>query len=103
MLFLLALCLGLASGQEVTQDVLDNINTPNAELALDDAFRCGLFFPDPKDKSADKSALPFLNLYIFNATFDAKSECDAGTPNTKRYNDFCAKVVRDLIFLGTSR
>ena len=96
MLLLLALCLGLASGQEVTQDVLDNINVPNAELTLDEAFRCGLFFPDPKDKSPDKSALPFLNLYIFNATFDAKAECDAGTPNTKRYNDFCAQVVRDL-------
>ena len=96
MLFLLlALCLGIASGQEVTQDVLDNINTPSANLALDDAFRCGLFFPDPNDKSPDKSALPFLNLYIFNATFDAKAECDAGTPNTKRYNDFCGKVVRN--------
>merc|ERR1719201_1886926 len=30
--------------------------------------------------------------YIFNATFDAKSECESGTPNVKRYNDFCAQV-----------
>ena len=133
-----------------------------------DSFRCGLFFPDPADKSPDKSALPYLNLYkekhsfrkistnridaptitranlnanlyfftsaskvaiihsilvckimslkycrnpsrphniilgryIFNATFDAKSECDAGSPNVKRYNDFCAGVVRFLYHLA---
>ena len=133
-----------------------------------DSFRCGLFFPDPADKSPDKSALPYLNLYkekhsfrnistngfdaptitranlngnlylftsafkvakihailvckimslkccrkpsrphniifgryIFNATFDAKSECDAGSPNVKRYNDFCAEVVRFLYHLA---
>ena len=32
--------------------------------------------------------------YIFNATFDAKAECDAETPNVERYNKFCAGVVR---------
>jgi len=91
MLLLLVVCLGVAIGQEVTDEVIDNINEATG-LALKDSFRCGLFFPDPADKSPDKSALPYLNLYIFNATFDAKSECDAGSPNVKRYNDFCAEV-----------
>merc|ERR1712233_76828 len=91
MLWLLVVCVGLVVGQEVTDEVLDNINEPSG-IALKDSFRCGLFFPDPADKSPDKSALPYLNLYIFNATFDAKSECDSGTPNVKRYNDFCAQV-----------
>jgi len=93
MLLLLVFCLGLAQGQEVTDEVIDNINEATG-LALKDSFRCGLFFPDPSDKSADKSALPYLNLYIFNATFDAKAECDAETPNVERYNKFCAGVVR---------
>merc|ERR1711971_1024962 len=61
-------------------------------ISLKDSFRCGLFFPDPADNSPDKSALPYLNLYIFNATFDAKSECESGSPNVQRYNDFCAQV-----------
>merc|ERR1712158_285251 len=91
MLWLLVVCVGLSLGQEVTDEVLDNINEATG-IALKDSFRCGLFFPDPADKSPDKSALPYLNLYIFNATFDAKSECDAGSPNVKRYNDFCAGV-----------
>merc|ERR1712032_1403565 len=73
MLLLLVVCLGVAIGQEVTDEVIDNINEATG-LALKDSFRCGLFFPDPADKSPDKSALPYLNLYIFNATFDAKSE-----------------------------
>merc|ERR1711918_3880 len=74
-----------------TDEVIDNINEATG-LALKDSFRCGLFFPDPSDKSADKSALPYLNLYIFNATFYAKAECDAETPNVERYNKFCAGV-----------
>ena len=36
----------------------------------------------------------FFFRYIFNATFDAKAECDAETPNVERYNKFCAGVVR---------
>merc|ERR1712037_1004210 len=91
MLWLLVVCVGVAIGQEVTDEVLDNINEPSG-IALKDSFRCGLFFPDPADKSPDKSALPYLNLYIFNATFDAKSECESGSPSVKRYNDFCAQV-----------
>jgi len=91
MLLKLVLCIGLALGQEVTDEVIDNINEATG-IALKDSFRCGLFFPDPADKSPDKSALPYLNLYIFNATFDAKAECDSGTPNVERYNTFCAEV-----------
>merc|ERR1711963_614238 len=91
MLLKLVLCIWLALGQEVTDEVIDNINEATG-IALKDSFRCGLFFPDPADKSPDKSALPYLNLYIFNATFDAKAECDSGTPNVERYNTFCAEV-----------
>merc|ERR1711872_1198585 len=95
MLLKLVLCIGLALGQEVTDEVIDNINEATG-IALKDSFRCGLFFPDPADKSPDKSALPYLNLYIFNATFDAKAECESGTPNVERYNTFCAEVGKVL-------
>ena len=81
MLLKLVLCIGLALGQEVTDEVIDNINEATG-IALKytqsstknkssqtltspysrDSFRCGLFFPDPADKSPDKSALPYLNL-----------------------------------------
>ena len=70
---------------------------PTPGLALEDSFRCGLFFHDPNDKSADKSGLPALNLYIFNATFEASSECDATEDVTKvdvtRFTTFCGKLV----------
>jgi len=92
MLLVVLVCVGLAAGQEVTEETLSNINVPTEGLALSNAFRCGLFFPDPKDPTADRTALPILNLYIFNATFNATDECTAGEPNHKRYNDFCAAV-----------
>jgi hypothetical protein len=62
-------------------------------LYCSNAFRCGLFFPDPNDTSEAKTALPILNLYIFNATFEATVECEAGAPNITRYNKFCAGIV----------
>ena len=97
MFVILVLSLGLASAQEVTQETIANINEVTPGLLLADAFRCGLFFPDPKDKSPDKSALPVLDLYVFNATFDATAECRAGSPNVERYIDFCAAIVSSLI------
>merc|ERR1712210_205459 len=90
MLWLLVVCVGLSLGQEVTDEVLDNINEPTG-ISLKDSFRCGLFFPDPADNSPDKSALPYLNLYIFNATFDAKSECESGSPNVSATTTFAHK------------
>merc|ERR1712037_783494 len=44
MLWLLVVCVGLSLGQEVTDEVLDNINEPTG-ISLKDSFRCGLFFP----------------------------------------------------------
>ena len=32
-------------------------------------------------------------LFIFNATFEASEECEAGTPNYKRYKNFCSSAV----------
>ena len=73
MLLVVLVCLGLAAGQEVTEETLSNINVPTEGLALryhvnlclhsplisksSNAFRCGLFFPDPKDPTADRSAM----------------------------------------------
>ena len=35
-------------------------------------------------------------LFIFNATFEASEECEAGTPNYKRYKNFCSSAVNSV-------
>ena len=44
-------------------DNMHNMHSYVIGVLFRDSFRCGLFFPDPADKSPDKSALPYLNLY----------------------------------------
>ena len=50
------------------------------------SFRCGLFFPDPKNAGA----VPVAPLFIFNNSWSA-DECPAG--NKARYNKFCDSIV----------
>jgi len=49
------------------------------------AFRCGMFFPDPKDPSA----LPVSPLLIFNASWPAE-ECSTSGPDYEKYNNHCS-------------
>ena len=52
----------------------------------------------PKDEDATeeekkKKEKPVSPLFIFNATFDATKECEAGKPNLDRYIKFCSSAV----------
>merc|ERR1719414_2127509 len=58
-------------------------------LDLDTSFRCGMFFPDPKDVTK----LPISPLLIFNATWEAK-ECP--NPDTAKHNLFCDKLFNQF-------
>ena len=40
---------------------------------------------------------PISSLFIFNATFPAKEECDAGEANYERYKAFCTSAVDGAI------
>eukprot|EP00090_Calanus_glacialis_P023687 TRINITY_DN366_c0_g1_i1.p1 TRINITY_DN366_c0_g1~~TRINITY_DN366_c0_g1_i1.p1 ORF type:complete len:197 (+),score=44.23 TRINITY_DN366_c0_g1_i1:32-592(+) len=77
------------TNNEITNEELKNLNKPTG-LDLKTAFRCGLFFPDPKDATK----LPIAPLLIFNATWAAEECPDA---KTEKHNQFC-----DSIFLSFS-
>jgi len=72
---------------EISEDELKSLGQ-SGTLDFSKAFRCGLFMTWP-GKSEDKPVSP---LFIFNATFEASEECEAGTPNYKRYKNFCSSA-----------
>jgi len=91
MLLLVVLsCIALAAAQK--SDTLKNVEKAEEKLKelarpstlnLKKAFRCGLFFPNPR---GEKTLKPISALLIFNATWEA-DECP--TVQTERYNTFC--------------
>ena len=59
------------------------------------SFRCGIFFPDPKDPDTRNHKLqPVGALVVFNASWPA-SECPGG--DISRYNQFCDSIVSRLL------
>jgi len=89
-LILIGCALQLVAAQENLDKAADELKILNKESNLDlsKAFRCGMFFPDPKDANA----LPISPLLIFNATWPAE-ECP--NPDTERHNSFCDEIVRE--------
>ena len=51
------------------------------------AFRCGLFFPNPRDDNAK----PVAPLFVFNNSWSAP-ECPNGG-DADRYSKFCTSIV----------
>merc|ERR1712110_589493 len=82
---------------EISDEELKSINKAN-DLSLNEAFRCGLFFPPEVE-----GELPIAPLYIFNASFPA-TECP--TENTDRFNSFChsiwTKILKYIVYTGPS-
>merc|ERR1719468_296288 len=54
------------------------------------AFRCGLFFPNPKDDNAK----PVAPLFVFNNSWSAP-ECPNGG-DADRYSKFCTSIVKPI-------
>jgi len=95
LLVLLPTILTLAAAQtetEITQDELSELTTPNGR-ALENSFRCGMFYFDPKQPPPDGK--PAHDLLIFNRTWDATEECKTGG-NYERYNAFCRSIKTQL-------
>jgi len=82
---------------EIRDEDLKSINTAN-DLDLNEAFRCGLFFPPEVG-----SELPIAPLYIFNASFPAR-ECP--TQDSQRFVNFChsiwTKILKFIVYNGPS-
>jgi len=82
---------------EISDEDLKSINKAN-NLTLNEAFRCGLFFPPEL-----QGELPIAPLFIFNASFPA-TECP--TENTDRFNSYChsiwSKIVKYIVYSGPS-
>jgi len=82
---------------EITDEQLQNIHNVTEGLSLDEAFRCGLFFPNPKSKDffADEPK-PVAPLFIFNATWPAP-ECEGGeAPDMERFVNFCYSIWKKV-------
>merc|ERR1711934_683020 len=69
---------------DAAQDLIINLNKAST-LDRKLAYRCGMFFPDPKDPKA----LPVSPLLVFNASWPAEKGSTIG-------NDIC-KYIKDSI------
>merc|ERR1712029_699378 len=81
-------CTAWAQQKEITDEQLKLINTAN-NLDLNQAFRCGLFFPPEVE-----GQLPIAPLFIFNASFPAE-ECP--TDDSERFIGFCHSIVSTIM------
>ena len=57
------------------------------------SFRCGMFFPDPKNPDG----LPVSPLLVFNSSWPAE-ECGS-SPDYERYGTFCRNLVTSRWYL----
>ena len=71
--------------EKISADQLTNIHKQSG-LDKSVAFRCGLFFPDPKNDNG----LPIAPLFIFNSSWTAP-ECPDGGQD--RFTRFCDSIV----------
>merc|ERR1711983_221145 len=71
---------------DAAQDLIINLNKVST-LDRKLAYRCGMFFPDPKDPKA----LPVSPLLVFNASWPAE-ECSTTGPDYDKYNTFCGNL-----------
>merc|ERR1719192_1455003 len=58
------------------------------DIDIKKSYRCGMFFPDPKDPNG----LPSAPLLIFNSSWPAE-ECPS-KPDYGKYNKFCNEIFR---------
>jgi len=78
--------------QDEDEELLNTLQTETTGLSIAHAFRCGIFIVNPKDPN-DR---PVTTLKVFPALFEATDECEAGKPNTKRYNNFCSDIMEKI-------
>ena len=71
--------------EKISADQLTDIHKQSG-LDKSVAFRCGLFFPDPKNDNG----LPIAPLFIFNSSWSAP-ECPNGGQD--RFTRFCDSIV----------
>eukprot|EP00090_Calanus_glacialis_P024533 TRINITY_DN3812_c0_g1_i1.p1 TRINITY_DN3812_c0_g1~~TRINITY_DN3812_c0_g1_i1.p1 ORF type:complete len:194 (+),score=45.99 TRINITY_DN3812_c0_g1_i1:31-582(+) len=91
---LILLMMGAALAQnKITKDELVKVITENRlELDRKESFRCGLFFPDPKDPDpTNPKLLPVGALLLFNSSWPA-TECPSG--DISKYNQFCDSIMK---------
>jgi len=94
MIALVGVLLGLSTfceaqlQEKISADQLTDIHKQSG-LDKSVAFRCGLFFPDPKNDNG----LPIAPLFIFNSSWSAP-ECPDGGQD--RFTRFCDSIVRPV-------
>lgn len=74
---------------KISADDLRNVHKAST-LDKSVAFRCGLFFPNPKDDNAK----PVAPLFVFNNSWSAP-ECPNGG-DADRYSKFCTSIVKPI-------
>merc|ERR1739844_407413 len=96
LLFLLIAGLGsiaLAQENALDKNVKEAQNlviklSQKSDIDIKKSYRCGMFFPDPKDPNG----LPSAPLLIFNSSWAAE-ECP-DIPDYGKYNNFCNEIFR---------
>merc|ERR1711953_108084 len=96
LLFLLIAGLGsiaLAQEKALDKNVKEAQNlviklSQKSDIDIKKSYRCGMFFPDPKDPNG----LPSAPLLIFNSSWAAE-ECP-DNPDYGKYNNFCNEIFR---------
>merc|ERR1712227_1057905 len=76
--------------RETANNLLGQLTTASV-LDKKVSFRCGAFFPNPKNPAA----LPVSPFIIFNTSWPAE-ECSTTGPDYDRYNSFCANIMNQF-------
>merc|ERR1712203_25321 len=79
--------MGLDKNVKEAQNLVIKLSQ-KSDIDIKKSYRCGMFFPDPKDPNG----LPSAPLLIFNSSWAAE-ECP-DNPDYGKYNNFCNEIFR---------
>merc|ERR1712183_301884 len=94
LLFVFTAGMAIAIAQVNAQDKIEEAEklvktlSLKSDIDIEKSYRCGMFFPDPKDPNG----LPSAPLLIFNSSWPAE-ECPSN-PDYGKYNKFCNEIFR---------
>merc|ERR1711892_909553 len=93
MLLMLLMVGAVKAKSKITPDQLKDVNK-KTNLDRSKSFRCGIFFPDPKEaNSSNPKWVPVGTLLVFNGSWTAPECPNPGDDGASRFSDFCDSIV----------
>merc|ERR1712106_1220090 len=103
MLLMLLMVGAVKAKSKITPDQLKDVNK-KTNLDRSKSFRCGIFFPDPKEaNSSNPEWVPVGTLLVFNGSWTAPECPNPGDDGASRFSDFCDSIMKpfsDRLFLS---